>query len=494
MIFWVKKVYLDHNATTPIHPQVVKFISRNMRKINGNPSSLHTVGRHAKYLIEEARETIANALGCSSGKIFFTSGGTEGNNAVLKGVFAKGERQSGCQSKHQCDCQNDSKNDSRYNSGGTLVISALEHESVLGAAGQLEERGVKVIRVTDISQIEAVLDDDVRLVSIMHSNNETGIVNDVERVGKLCKARGILFHVDAVQSFCKILVQPEKIGCDFLTISSHKVGGPKGCGALYVRDENLLEALIYGGSQEHTLRGGTENVHSIAGFGEAVRLRMNSIDSDYEYLLNWRRQFLSGLREIYPDVKVNEADTQLPGTMSLTFTGESNLKLLSALDCYGVEVSIGSACTADRIVPSHVLLGMGYGEQYALSTIRISASASNSMADLRYVLKVFREIRTQKLDNFVYLMPEQLTQELRKSAYLIDVRWPYERMLRPSLPEAHEVNALSLETWSKAVPRDREVVIMCSTGIISGLNGYKLARKGYDVKVLYGGYVALPKM
>ena len=190
-------------------------------------------------------------------------------------------------------------------------------------------------------------------------------------------------------------------------------------------------------------------------------------------------------------MRVNEADVQLPGTMSLTFPGESNLKLLAALDCYGVEVSIGSACTADRIVPSHVLLGMGYGEQYALSTIRISASPGNSMGDMHYVLKVFREICEQKLDNFAYLMPEHLTPERRKSAYLVDIRWPYERILRQSLSEAHEVNALRFEAWSKTVPRDREIIMMCSTGVISGLNGYKLALKGYDVKVLYGGYKAL---
>ena len=468
MIIWIRKVYLDHNATTPIHPDVAKFIARNMRKISGNPSSLHTVGRHAKYLIEEAREKIASALECNSAKVFFTSGGTEGNNTVIKGVFAK------------------------HDYKGTLITSAMEHESILGAARQLEERGVKIIRLTDVSQVEKVLSDDTRLVSIMHANNETGIINDIENIGRLCKARGILFHADAVQSFGKIPVFPEKIGCDFLTISSHKINGPKGCGALYIRDYRLLGALIYGGDQEHALRAGTENVHSIAGFGEAARLRMENINKDYEYLQAWRQKFLSGLREIYPEVKVNEAALQLPGTMSLTFPGESNLKLLAALDCYGVEVSNGSACTADRIVPSHVLLGMGYDEQYALSTIRVSVSASNSMADLRYVLKVFREIRTQKLDNFAYLMPEHLTPERQKSAYLIDIRWPFERMQRQSLPQAHEVNVLRFESWSKSIPREREIIIMCTTGVMSGLNGYKLARKGFDVKVLYGGYAALP--
>jgi cysteine desulfurase len=468
MIFFIKRVYLDHNATTPIHPDVANFIARNMRKIHGNASSLHTVGRQAKYLVEEAREKIAAALGCNPGTVYFTSGGTEGNNTILKGVFAK------------------------HDFKGTLITSAMEHESILGAAQQLEGHGVKVIRLSDVSQVERVLSDDTRLVSIMHGNNETGIVNDIENIGKLCKARGILFHADAVQSFGKILVVPEKIGCDFLTISSHKINGPKGCGALYIRDLSTLEALIYGGDQEHTLRAGTENVHSIAGFGEATRLRMESMNEDYEYMQIWRQKFISELREIYPGVKVNEASMQLPGTMSLTFPGESNLKLLAALDCYGVEISNGSACTADRIVPSHVLLGMGYDEQYALSTIRVSISASNSMADLRYVLKVFREIRTQKLDSFAYLMPEHLTPERLKSAYLIDIRWPYERILRQSLPQAHEVNVLRFEAWSKTIPREREIIIMCSTGVISGLNGYKLAHKGYDVKVLYGGYEALP--
>ncbi len=476
MIYWIRNVYLDHNATTPPHPEVTRCVGRTMKNILGNPSSLHTVGRRAKYVLEDSREQIASALGCDSGEVFFTSGGTEGNVTILKGVFA------------------------HYNYQGTLIMSALEHESILGAATQLEAQGVRVIRL-ETNHTGCITSDlilphltsDVKLVSVMHGNNETGIINDVENIGKLCREKGILFHVDAVQTFGKIAVNPAQIPCDFLTVSSHKINGPKGCGALYIKDSTMLSPLIYGGDQEHALRSGTENVYAIAGFAKATQLRMSKLIENDQYLLNWRKKFVEGLRAIYPDVKINEGARQLPGTLSLTFPNESNLKLLAALDCYGVEVSIGSACTADRIVPSHVLLGMGYDESYALSTLRVSASSLNSMRDLHYVLKVFREIREEKLDNFAYLMPEHFTQACRERAYVIDVRWPYERMLLKTIPEAHEVNALWFERWSKSVPRDKEIIMICSTGVISGLNGYKLARKGYNVKVVYGGYAALPK-
>ncbi len=470
---FIRKVYLDHNATTFPAPEVRRKMRKVMRKTGGNPSSLHTVGRAARGEVEVVRRSIAGLLNCDPDNIIFTSGGTEANNTILKGMFGN---------------------------SGTLVTTAIEHESIIGSAEQLRKRGVKVITVSAgkdgrvrVEDIGAALTPDTKLISVMHANNETGAVNSIAEIGALCRSRGILFHTDVVQSFGKISTDVNELNCDFLSCSAHKINGPKGIGAMYLRDRTLLEPLIYGGDQERAFRAGTENVFAVTGFGVAAELKKRSISDDFKHLTEWRHEFLDSLRKIFPELLINEAsaDAQLPGTLSLTFPGFSNLNLLAGLDCYEIEVSIGSACTADRIVPSHVLLGMGHTEEYALSTIRISAGPSNNRKDLRYTLKVLGKLLRNPVIDFEYLMPEHLTSERRRSAYVIDIRWPYERMLAASLPEAHEVNALAFENWSRKVPSGQEIIILCSTGIISGLNGYKLAMKGHkNVKVVYGGYNA----
>ncbi len=470
---FIRKIYLDHNATTFPAPEVRRKVREVMRKAGGNPSSLHTVGRAARGEVEAARRSIAGLLNCDPDHIIFTSGGTEANNTILKGVFG---------------------------SSGTLVTTAIEHESIIGSTEQLRKRGFKVVVVpagkdgrVRIDDIAAALTPDTKLVSVMHANNETGAVNPVAEIGALCRSRGILFHTDAVQSFGKISTDVDELNCDFLSCSAHKINGPKGIGAMYLRDRTLLEPLIYGGDQEHAFRAGTENVFAIAGFGIAAELKKRSMNDDFNHLSEWRHEFLDGLRKIFPELVVNDApaEAQLPGTLSLTFPGFSNLNILAGLDCYEIEVSIGSACTADRIVPSHVLLGMGHTEEYALSTIRISAGPSNNRKDLRYTLNVLKKLLRSPVTGFEYLMPEHLTPERCRSAYVIDIRWPYERMLAASLPEAREVNALAFENWSRKVPSGQEIIMLCSTGIISGLNGYKLVMKGHkNVKVIYGGYNA----
>ncbi len=470
---FIRKVYLDHNATTFPAREVQRKMREVMRKTGGNPSSLHTVGRAARGEVEAARRSIAGLLNCDPDNIIFTSGGTEANNTILKGVFGN---------------------------SGTLVTTAIEHESIIGSSEQLRKRGVRVVTIpagkggrVRVEDIAAALTPDTKLVSVMHANNETGAVNPIAEIGALCHLKGVLFHTDAVQSFGKISTDVDELNCDFLSCSAHKINGPKGIGAMYLRDRTLLEPLIYGGDQEHAFRAGTENVFAIAGFGVAAELKKRSMSDDFSHLTAWRKEFLDGLWKIFPELVVNEApaEVQLPGTLSLTFPGISNLNLLAGLDCYEIEVSIGSACTADRIVPSHVLLGMGYTEEYALSTIRVSAGPANNRKDLRYTLKALEKLLRNPVTGFEYLMPEHLTLERRRSAYVIDIRWPYERMLAASLPEAHEVNALGFENWSRKVPTDKEIIMLCSTGIISSLNGYKLAMKGHkNVKVVYGGYNA----
>jgi rhodanese-related sulfurtransferase len=302
-------------------------------------------------------------------------------------------------------------------------------------------------------------------------------------------------HTDAVQTFGKVQTLVDELGCEFLTLSAHKINGPKGVGALYWRGGTRWTPLIYGGDQERKLRAGTEGTHQIAGLGAAAELAAGRMEREFERLAALRARLLEGLGRVCPGVVVNEAPagSQMPGTVSATFPGVSGLHLLAGLDCYGVAVSIGSACTADRVEPSHVLLGMGRSEAEALSTIRISMGAATNAADVKYFLWALRRVEKGPPSGFAYLDPQHLTAEriLSDKTVVVDLRFPYERMLAPSIPGARLWSHIGFERHIRQVPRDKEVILMCSTGIFSLGAGYRLARAGHPcVKVVYGGYAA----
>ncbi|MBI5191152.1 MAG: aminotransferase class V-fold PLP-dependent enzyme [Nitrospirae bacterium] len=473
-----RQVYLDHNATTPVAKEVAEEMSRILRGRWGNPSSLHTRGRDARGIVETARDTVAGILGCNSSEIYFTSGGTEGNNTVIRGVFEAAGRR------------------------GHIITTAIEHDSVLGACQQVQLAGGDVtylpagrdglVKAVDV---KAAIRPDTILVSVMHANNETGALQPVEDIGKIARDAGIPFHTDAVQSFGKIGVNVDDIGCDYLTLSAHKINGPKGAGAIFVRDGAKLIPLISGGDQERGLRTGTEGVHQIAGLARAALLAAERREGDFARLARLREYFLEGLRSLVPDIIVNDAPagSQLPGTINLTFPGRENIRILAGLDCYEVCVSIGSACTADRVEPSHVLIGMGLSEAEALSSIRMSMGRTTAEADMRYVLKVLGKVLAHDPAGFAYMDPQQLTAERIESpdTFLVDLRFPYERMLKEGIPGAKEWSHIYFERYFKQIPWDREVVLMCGTGIFSFQAGYRLANAGHPrVRVVYGGYAA----
>ena len=477
MILWLRKVYLDHNATTPLAAPVRKAMNRAMHNRWGNPSSLHTVGRQARGTVDSARKEIADMLNCAPEQLTFTSGGTEGNNAVIKGIFGKTGK-------------------------GHIVTTKIEHESILGACSQVEALGGTVtylsagmdgrVRVEDIKQ---AIRPDTILVSVMHANNETGAIQPVGEIAALCAASKIPFHTDAVQSFGKIPIDVQKLNCDYLTLNAHKINGPKGIGAIYQRHPKSLLPLIFGGDQELGQRAGTEGVHQIAGLAAAVKLKRHSMTAEFQRMKDLRGEFLSSLKKEIPEIIVNEAaeEHQMPGSINITFPGHQGITLLAGLDCYCIGVSIGSACTADRITPSHVLLGMGLSEDAALSTIRISMGINTSRADMVYTAKVLKKIVSEKMTGFEYLDPQHLTQERINSpdVFLIDLRFPYERMLSPSIPSAVEWSHILFERYIRKIPRDKEVIMMCGTGIFSTMTGYRLASSGHPrVKVVFGGYAA----
>jgi cysteine desulfurase len=452
-------------------------MDRVLKKVPGNASSLHTHGRAARGLVDQARRSVATLLGCAANQVIFTSGGTEGNNAAIKGVFAESGK-------------------------GHLITSKIEHESVLGACRQVEKMGGTVtylpagrdglVRVEDV---KAAIRPETILVSIMHGNNETGAIQPIEEIGRICQQRQIPFHTDAVQTYGKIRTRVDELGCEFLTLSAHKINGPKGAGALYWRGNTKWNPLVYGGDQEQKLRAGTEGVHQIVGLGAAVDLARGRMEQEMGRLWEIRKHLLQGLRKIIPDIQVNEAppDRQLPGTVNLTFPGREGLRILAGLDCYEISVSIGSACTADRVEPSHVLLGMGLSEGEALSSIRISMGTTTKRADVRYLLEVLRQILKGDPAGFSYLDPQHLTEERIRSeqTFLIDLRFPHERMLSPTIPGAKEWSHIYFERYLKRIPWDKEVIMMCGTGIFSFSAGYRLARAGHPaVRVVYGGYAA----
>ncbi|KAH3744473.1 cysteine desulfurase NifS [Pelomyxa schiedti] len=495
------KCYFDNNASTPLDPEVQREMSRILTSMYGNASSLHTYGREARGVIDSARCSIASILGCSPHQLTFTSGGTEANNTVVKGVWM-----------HALLHGNPRLGKSAQPGfKGHIVTSAIEHDSILGSC--MQECLCRDGRVK-VEDIIAAIRDDTVLVTVMHANNETGAVQPIKEIAAACKERGILMHTDLVQSFCKLPVNVQELGVDFATITAHKINGPKGCGALFWRgvvssDSTPTAAahiivegidplggwfpLIYGGHQERELRSGTEAVHQIAGFALAAKLAHARMTSEFSRLQALRAKLISGISAIDSTAFFSEAspDHQLPGTVNVTFPGQEGIKLLAGLDCYEICVSIGSACTADRIEPSHVLLGMGLTVAEALSSIRISMGCTTTVADIDYFLHVLPIILRGYPPTFAWLDPKHLDASRLASTFVCDVRFSFERLTAPSAPGAHEFSFVDFDRYFDSVPWDREVILMCTTGIMSFSAGYRLAAAGHpQVRVVFGGYAA----
>ena len=478
MPIWPRRVYLDNNATTPVAPEVRRAMAECLKETFGNPSSLHITGRTARGAVEQARIKVAALLGCEPDKVLFTSGGTEANNTVVKGVFAaSGGR-------------------------GHIITSKIEHDSTLGACKQVEERGGEVTYLAAQSDgrvraqdVKAAVRPDTVLISLMHANNETGVIQPAAEFAKVARDAGVPFHTDAVQSYGKIRTTVDEIDCEFLSLSAHKINGPKGVGALYWRGKTLWTPQNFVGDQELGLRSGTEGVHQIVGLGVAAELAAKRMQHEFDRQRELRERLVDGIRKLYSKVEFNEADRahQLPGTLSASFPGMSGLSLLAGLDCHEVCVSIGSACTADRIEPSHVILGMGKDEEYALSTIRISMGMTTTVSDVRYFLWALSKALRGDPEGLTFMPPEHLTREriLSDDVFLIDLRMRYERLLSPSLPGAKPWSHIGFEKHLREIPRGKEVILMCTTGIFSFKAGYQLANAGHPgVRVVHGGYAA----
>lgn len=369
-------VYLDNNATTPLDPAVSKKMAQFLEKYFGNPSSLYPIGREVKEMVNEARETIAKALGASRSEIFFTGSGTEADNFAIRGVLdARPEK-------------------------NEFITSAIEHPAVLRTANYLEKKGFKVTYVpvdkvgtVDLDFLQDAITPKTALISVMHANNEIGTIQPIEAISKIAKKKGALVHTDAVQSFGKIGVDVDKLGVNLLSIAAHKIYGPKGVGALYVRKGTSICPLIYGGHQEREMRAGTENTIGIVGFGEAVRAIKERGDKDKKRIENLAEKLKKGIEDRIPRVKFNgDEKNRIKGTLNFSYLDLEAEAILLALATKEIYVSTGSACSEGAEEVSHVLKAIGLRPEVARSSIRMSLGRFNTEEDINLVLHELPEI------------------------------------------------------------------------------------------------------
>jgi cysteine desulfurase len=368
------RIYLDHSATTPVRSEVRQAMEPFLAETNGfgNPSSVHSFGQQAKAALDSARETVAFALGGEPAEITFTSGGTEADNLALVGLMMANRAK-----------------------GDHLITSSIEHDAVLNSARFLETIGFEVtyVGVDEFGMIspEEVADaitDKTALISIMHANNEVGTIQPIVEIAKIARERGVLIHTDAVQSFGQLPVSVEVLGVDAISISSHKIYGPKGAGALLVRRGIPLLPLLHGGGQERNRRSGTENIPGIAGFAEAVRLLLAERDANSKRMRGLRDKFLSDGAKQIAGLRVNGHPTQrLPNNINFSVPGVEGEAMLLNLDLAGIAASSGSACASGSIDPSHVLLAMNLPPETVRSALRLTLGRSTTQSELETTLQ-----------------------------------------------------------------------------------------------------------
>jgi cysteine desulfurase len=380
-----RHVYIDYNATTPIKPEVKDAIKADL-EIYGNASSMHASGRLAHARVEEARAAVGKLLGVSpaGGEIIFTSGGSESNNTVFQSMRRVAGEELG-----------------KVPEGRTgIVTSAIEHPCVLNSASYLEKLGYPVtflpvdeygrIRLADL---ERTLDDTTLLVSVMMANNEIGTIQDIKEIGRLVKKAGAYMHTDAVQAVGKIPVNAADLGVDYLTMSAHKIYGPKGIGALYVKKGAPIFPLIHGGHQEDGLRAGTYNNIGILGFGKAAALALEELPRYGRDIAALRDRLRDGLSASIPDIKINgDQENILPNTLNISFPGAEGEAILLSMDIMGIEASTGSACASGSLDPSHVIMALGVEPELAHGSIRFSLGWGITAEDIDYIIETLPPI------------------------------------------------------------------------------------------------------
>lgn len=369
--------YFDNSATTKVRKEVLDKMFPYFMLEYGNPSSLYKLGRTARVAVEEARRNVANLINCDKNEIYFTSGGTESDNTALKGIM------------------NLDKNNGKH-----LITTKIEHPAILNTCRTLEENGFKVTYlnvdkegVINIEELNNSITEETVLISIMFANNEIGSIQPIEEIGKIAKKRGIIFHTDAVQACGNIDIDVKKLNIDMLSLSGHKIGAPKGIGALYVNKNIEFKNLVDGGHQEKDKRAGTENVPGMVGLGEACRLAKNDMENHINKLKTLRDYYFEKIKENILDVKINGSiEHRLPGNANTSFKGINGGELLMKLDEKGICASAGSACSSGSSMPSHVLTAIGLTSEYLEGTLRVTFGDENTKEDVDYLVESLVEI------------------------------------------------------------------------------------------------------
>ena len=373
----MRRVYLDNNATSPLLPEVFDVMHPYFLEKFGNASSIHQQGQQARAAVENAREHLAELLNCRAAEIVFTSGGTEGDNLALFGLVDPGDH---------------------------VITSAIEHHAVLNACKRLQSLGCDVSylpvdgrALVDPDDVKRAIRANTKLISIIFGNNETGVLQDVREIGKIAAEADVYFHTDAVQAAGKVPIDVKEIGCDLLTLTAHKMHGPIGSGALFVRKGTLLQPMMYGGRHERSRRAGTENLPGIVGLGKAAEIARNGLsDGSVDRMASLRDHVEKTIVETVGQVSVNSFGApRVPNTTNIVFDCLEGEAMVIALDLKGLSVSTGAACSSGAIEPSHVLTAMGLAPDRARASIRFSLGKQNTADDVDFALQLIPEVVTR---------------------------------------------------------------------------------------------------
>lgn len=368
-------IYLDNAASTQIHDDVLESMLPYLKEQYGNPSSIHRYGRLSRKAVEKARKQIASLINADPSEIFITSGGTESNNTALRGITTK-------------------------HSSGQIITSSIEHDAILEPCKKLSQEGFDLVYLPvdnfgmiSLSDLKDSLSEKTRIVSIMFGNNEVGTIQPIAEIAKLCHEHGVVFHTDAVQAIGKVPIDVHELGVDLLSISSHKLYGPKGIGALFIKKGTILNPLILGGGQEHGLRSGTENVANIVGFGNACNIAKSNFNENISHMQKLRDILVQNVSDEISQVTVNgHLESHLPNNAHFTFLGVNGEDLIIKLDEYGIAASTGSACSVHTQKESHVLRAMGFSHEQITGSLRLTTGIFNDQKEIEQTVEILKKV------------------------------------------------------------------------------------------------------
>ncbi len=372
----MKKVYMDYGATTPVDPRVLKAMEPYFLKNYGNSMSFHSWGVKAKGALEDSREKVASLMNANAKELVFTGSATESDNMALKGIALANK-----------------------DKGKHIIVSSIEHHAVLEPAGWLEKQGFEVTHLpvdqyglVDLNKLEDAIRKDTILVSIIFGNNEIGVIQDIKGIGKICREKGVYFHSDATQAFGKVPIDVKKMNIDLLTINAHKVYGPKGVGALYIKEGTNIEPLLHGGGHESGFRSSTVNVPGIVGFGKVAEIQKKEMKSDAKKQIKSRDKLIKGTLEIEDSHLNGHPTKRLPNNAHFWFAYIEGESLMMQLDIHSIAVSTGSACSSGSLEPSHVLLALGLKHEQAHGSLRLTIGKYTKKEEVNYVLEVLPKV------------------------------------------------------------------------------------------------------